>query len=50
VRYGTKIAGKDVVLRANVENVFGSRHWIQQDACLTAAAPRAVLLSAQFDF
>lgn len=49
-RYGTKIAGKDVVLRANIENLFGSRYWIQQDTYLTTAAPRTVLLSAQIDF
>jgi iron complex outermembrane receptor protein len=50
VRYGTKVAGKDVVFRANVENLFGSRYWIQQGTYLTNAAPRTVLLSAQIDF
>ncbi|OLL31149.1 TonB-dependent receptor [Burkholderia sp. SRS-W-2-2016] len=50
VRYGTKVLGKDVVLRANVENLFGSRYWLQQETYLTTAAPRTVLLSAQFDF
>ncbi|MFL9884062.1 TonB-dependent receptor [Paraburkholderia agricolaris] len=50
VRYSAKIASKDVVFRANVENLFGSRYWIQQGTYLTTAAPRTVLLSAQIDF
>ncbi|MBW9105317.1 TonB-dependent receptor [Paraburkholderia phenoliruptrix] len=50
LRYATRIATKDVVLRANIENLFGSRYWIQQGTYLTNAAPRTVLLSAQFDF
>jgi iron complex outermembrane receptor protein len=50
LRYETQIAAKDVVLRANVENLFGSRYWIQQGTYVTNAAPRTVLLSAQFDF
>ncbi|HZZ10799.1 MAG TPA: TonB-dependent receptor [Paraburkholderia sp.] len=49
-RYSTKIASKDVVFRANIENLFGSRYWIQQGTYLTNAAPRTVLLSAQIDF
>ncbi|WP_241018169.1 TonB-dependent siderophore receptor [Paraburkholderia sp. Tr-20389] len=50
VRYGTRIAKRDVVFRANVENLFGSRYWIQQGTYVTNAAPRTVLLSAQVDF
>ncbi|WP_414449277.1 TonB-dependent receptor [Burkholderia sp. 22PA0099] len=50
LRYATRIASKDVVLRANVENIFGSRYWIQQGTYVTNAAPRTLLLSAQFDF
>nr|WP_241024561.1 TonB-dependent siderophore receptor [Burkholderia sp. Ac-20365] len=50
LRYGTRIANKDVVFRANVENLFGSRYWIQQGTYVTNAAPRTVLLSAQIDF
>ena len=49
-RYSTRIAQKDVVFRANVENLFGSRYWIQQGTYLTTSAPRTVLLSAQIDF
>jgi iron complex outermembrane recepter protein len=50
LRYGTRIASKDVVFRANVENLFGSRYWMQQGTYVTNAAPRTVLLSAQIDF
>ncbi|MEK6346529.1 MAG: TonB-dependent siderophore receptor [Burkholderia sp.] len=50
LRYATRIASKDVVLRANVENLFGSRYWMQQGTYVTNAAPRTLLLSAQFDF
>jgi iron complex outermembrane receptor protein len=50
LRYETKVAAKDVVLRANIENLFGSRYWIQQGTYLTNAAPRTVLVSAQVDF
>ncbi|WP_345817064.1 TonB-dependent siderophore receptor (plasmid) [Paraburkholderia sp. PREW-6R] len=50
LRYGMRVASKDVVLRANVENLFGSRYWIQQGTYVTNAAPRTVLLSAQIDF
>ncbi len=50
LRYATRVASKDVVFRANVENLFGSRYWIQQGTYVTNAAPRTVLLSAQVDF
>ncbi|MGI4983101.1 MAG: TonB-dependent receptor domain-containing protein [Janthinobacterium lividum] len=29
-RYQTQIARKSVVLRANIENLFGSRYWLQK--------------------
>jgi iron complex outermembrane receptor protein len=50
LRYSTRIATKDVVFRANIENLFGSRYWMQQGTYVTNAAPRTVLLSAQVDF
>lgn len=50
LRYRTEIARKPVVLRANVENLFGSRYWLQQGTYLTTAAPRTLFLSAQIDF
>lgn len=49
-RYRTKISGKSVVFRANVENLFNSRYWMASGTYLAAAAPRTVILSAQFDF
>ena len=49
-RYRTQIARKNVVFRANVENLFGSRYWLQQGTYLTTAAPRTLFLSAQVDF
>ncbi|MFM0061498.1 TonB-dependent siderophore receptor [Paraburkholderia phytofirmans] len=50
LRYSTRVATKDVVFRANIENLFGSRYWMQQGTYVTNAAPRTVLLSAQIDF
>jgi iron complex outermembrane receptor protein len=50
VRYGMRVIGKDVILRANIENLFGSRYWIQQGTYVTNAAPRTLLLSAEFNF
>lgn len=50
LRYRTRIAGKSVVFRANLENVFGKRYWVMQNTYLMDAAPRTVLLSAQIDF
>ncbi|RZT39240.1 TonB-dependent receptor [Cupriavidus agavae] len=49
-RYRTKVMGKSVVFRANIENLFGSNYWLVSGTYATVAAPRTVLLSAQFDF
>lgn len=49
-RYSTQILRKNVVFRANIENLFGSRYWLQQGIYLTTAAPRTLFLSAQVDF
>lgn len=52
-RYTTAIGGVPVVLRASVENVFNKNYWLSSSTLLTVgtvAAPRKVLLSAQFDF
>ncbi|WP_170235608.1 TonB-dependent receptor [Verticiella sediminum] len=49
-RYATRIAGKDVTLRANVENVFDKDYWIAVNGGAALSAPRTFLLSASFDF
>lgn len=49
-RYRTRIMGKSVVFRANVENLFNSNYWLVSGTYATVAAPRTVLMSAQFDF
>lgn len=49
-RYRTEIAGKSVVFRANVENLFNKNYWLASGSYVTVAAPRTVLLSAQIDF
>ncbi|VFR43937.1 Ferrichrome-iron receptor [plant metagenome] len=49
-RYVTEVAGRSVVFRANVENVFNSNYWLASGSFATVAAPRTVLLSAQIDF
>jgi iron complex outermembrane recepter protein len=50
LRYSTRIASKDVVFRANVENLFGSRYWVQQGTYISNASPRTLLMSAEFNF
>ncbi|VVD93964.1 Ferrichrome receptor FcuA [Pandoraea iniqua] len=49
-RYRTRVAGKSVVFRANIENLFNSNYWLMSGTYATVAAPRTVLLSAQIDF
>ena len=49
-RYRTRVMGKSVVFRANVENLFNSNYWLMSGTYATVAAPRTVLLSAQVDF
>ncbi|MFJ3047292.1 TonB-dependent siderophore receptor [Herbaspirillum chlorophenolicum] len=49
-RYQTRLAGKPVVLRANVENLFNRNYWLLASPYATVAAPRTLLLSAQADF
>ena len=51
-RYRTVIMGRPVAFRASVENVLNKKYWLSSSTLLTvstAAAPRTVLLSAQFD-
>lgn len=49
-RYNTRMMGKSVVFRANIENLFNSSYWLMSGTYATVAAPRTLLLSAQFDF
>lgn len=52
-RYTTRFGDMPVTLRAGVENVFDESYWLSSSTLLTVgtvAAPRTVLLSAQFDF
>ncbi len=48
-RYATKISGKPVTLRANLENVFNRDYWITS-TYVTVGAPRTLMLSASVDF
>ncbi|PZP99168.1 MAG: TonB-dependent siderophore receptor [Variovorax paradoxus] len=48
-RYATKISGKPVTLRANLENVFDRAYWITS-TYVTVGAPRTLMLSASVDF
>lgn len=48
-RYVTKISGKPVTLRANLENVFNRDYWITS-TYVTVGAPRTLMLSASVDF
>jgi len=49
-RYATRIAGKPVVLRANLENVADKAYWVTASGYTTVGAPRTLMLSAQVDF
>lgn len=48
-RYATKVSGKPVTLRANLENVFNRDYWITS-TYVTVGAPRTLMLSASVDF
>jgi len=48
-RYATKVAGKPVVFRANLENVADKAYWVTSNY-VTVGAPRTLMLSAQIDF
>jgi iron complex outermembrane receptor protein len=49
-RYRTRIMGKSVVFRANIENLFNRDYWLASGTYVTVAAPRTVLLSTTVDF
>ncbi|MBU1350680.1 MAG: TonB-dependent siderophore receptor [Gammaproteobacteria bacterium] len=48
-RYATKVAGKPVVFRANLENVTDKNYWVVSNY-VTVGAPRTLMLSAAVDF
>lgn len=49
-RYRTKVAGKSVVLRANIDNLTNKKYWLASGSFATNAAGRTVMLSASVDF
>lgn len=50
-RYRTKVAGKAVVLRANIDNLTNKRYWlVSSNNYATNAAGRTIMLSASVDF
>jgi len=49
-RYHTKIAGKNVVFRANVDNLTDKKYWLASGSFATNAAGRTIMLSASVDF
>ena len=50
-RYATRIGGKPVVFRANLENAFDKSYWgVSNAGFLYVGAPRTLLLSATVDF
>jgi iron complex outermembrane receptor protein len=52
VRYATKLAGKNVMFRANVDNVFDKNYWqgVSNLGGIYLGAPRTYRLSATVDF
>ncbi|WP_179284210.1 TonB-dependent receptor [Bordetella genomosp. 10] len=49
-RYTTRIAGKAVTFRGNVENVFNKDYWIAVNGGAVMSSPRTFMLSASVDF
>ena len=49
-RYRTAIGGKQVVFRANIENLFDKDYWLTEGTYVTVGAPRTAVLSASIDF
>ncbi|MCI2809153.1 TonB-dependent receptor domain-containing protein [Eoetvoesiella caeni] len=49
-RYRTKVAGKSVVLRANIDNLTDKKYWLASGSFATNAAGRTIMLSASVDF
>lgn len=49
-RYRTRIAGKAVVLRANIENLTDKRYWLASNSFATNGAGRTYMLSASVNF
>ncbi|MNP00488.1 Ferrichrome receptor FcuA precursor [compost metagenome] len=55
-RYAFKVDGKDITLRASVENLLDERYWASagasddSEAGLTLSTPRTYLLSASVGF
>lgn len=49
-RYRMEIAGKSVVLRANIENLTDRRYWLASGSFATNGAGRTYMLSASINF
>lgn len=49
-RYRTKVAGKDVVLRATIDNLTDKKYWLASGSFATNGAGRTYMLSASVDF
>lgn len=49
-RYRTAVAGKEVVLRANIENLLDKNYWLTTGTYVTVGSPRTLVLSASIDF
>lgn len=49
-RYRTAVAGKEVVFRANIENLLDKNYWLTTGTYVAVGAPRTFVLSASIDF
>lgn len=49
-RYVTRVAGKPVTFRANLENVANKAYWVTTTGYATVGAPRTLMLSAAINF
>lgn len=49
-RYSAVVAGKPIVFRANIENLFDKDYWLTTGTYVAVGSPRTVVLSAAIDF
>ncbi|MDY7547465.1 TonB-dependent receptor [Glaciimonas sp. CA11.2] len=50
-RYKVKVGGKDVVFRANLDNLTNEKYWLGSwNGFLIQGAPRTLRASAEFNF
>lgn len=49
-RYRTVVSGKEVMFRANIENLLDKNYWLTTGTYVAVGSPRTLVLSASIDF